>query len=174
MKLFLLAELPLGIDFMQILYHVINFVILIVGVRFLFYKPIKKFMAKRGDRLEAQKIETEKLNTEARKKMEEYQTLMAESDKQIEEKKQAELAKAQDAAKVILSEAEQEGQAIRTRAKEQMELERVRMKKELKKEVADLALNIAGQILEREISDADNEALIDKSLTEWTQTKDGK
>ena len=40
-------NIPLNIDWQQILLHVLNFVILFGGLYFLLYKPVKNFMAKR-------------------------------------------------------------------------------------------------------------------------------
>lgn len=40
-------NIPLDIDWQQILLHVLNFVILFGGLYFLLYKPVKNFMAKR-------------------------------------------------------------------------------------------------------------------------------
>ena len=39
--------MPLNIDFMQILLHMLNFVILAGGLTLLLFKPVKKFMAER-------------------------------------------------------------------------------------------------------------------------------
>ena len=39
--------MPLNIDWQQILLHLLNFLILAVGLYFILYKPVKKFMKKR-------------------------------------------------------------------------------------------------------------------------------
>jgi F-type H+-transporting ATPase subunit b len=39
---------------LDILYHVINIVILYVLLRFILYKPVRKFMAARADRIQKQ------------------------------------------------------------------------------------------------------------------------
>ena len=41
--------IPLNIDWQQILLHVFNFVILVGGLYFLLYNPIRKFIAKREE-----------------------------------------------------------------------------------------------------------------------------
>ncbi len=40
-------NIPLNIDWQQILLHLFNFVILIAGLYILLYKPVKNFMAQR-------------------------------------------------------------------------------------------------------------------------------
>lgn len=42
-------NIPLNIDWQQILLHLLNFVILAGGLYFLLYKPVKQFMAKREE-----------------------------------------------------------------------------------------------------------------------------
>ena len=42
-----IVNIPLNIDWQQILLHALNFVILVGGLYFLLYKPVKKFMAQR-------------------------------------------------------------------------------------------------------------------------------
>ena len=41
--------MPLNIDWQQILLHALNFVILVGGLYFLLFNPVKKFMAKREE-----------------------------------------------------------------------------------------------------------------------------
>ena len=41
--------IPLNIDWQHILLHVFNFVILVGGLYFLLYNPIRKFIAKREE-----------------------------------------------------------------------------------------------------------------------------
>ena len=40
-------DIPLNINWQQILLHLFNFAILFAGLYFLLYKPVKKFMEKR-------------------------------------------------------------------------------------------------------------------------------
>ena len=42
-----MSNLPLNIDLQQIFLHLLNFTILLAGLYFLLYEPVKKFMNKR-------------------------------------------------------------------------------------------------------------------------------
>ena len=42
-------NIPLNIDWQQIVLHLMNFAILAGGLYFLLYNPVNKFMANRGD-----------------------------------------------------------------------------------------------------------------------------
>ena len=58
-------NIPLNIDWQQILLHLLNFAILAGGLYLLLYKPVKAFMAKREDWYQAQADEAEKTRQEA-------------------------------------------------------------------------------------------------------------
>lgn len=48
----ILTALPLNIDWQQILLHLLSFLILAVGLTFLIYRPVKKFLDNRKKRFE--------------------------------------------------------------------------------------------------------------------------
>ena len=62
-------EIPLNVDWQQILLHLFNFIILFGGLWLLLYKPVKNFMAKREayykdmDKAAAEKLAAEVLRT---------------------------------------------------------------------------------------------------------------
>ena len=58
-------NIPLNIDWQQILLHLLNFAILAGGLYLLLYKPVKAFMAKREDWYQQQADEAEKTRREA-------------------------------------------------------------------------------------------------------------
>ena len=58
-------NIPLNIDWQQILLHLLNFAILAGGLYLLLYKPVKAFMAKREGWYQQQADEAEKTRQEA-------------------------------------------------------------------------------------------------------------
>ena len=44
--------MPLNIDFLQVLLHLLNFVILAGGLTFLVYRPVLRFIDERRERIE--------------------------------------------------------------------------------------------------------------------------
>ena len=81
---------PLSLDLWNILFHMINLVILIVALYFLLFKPTKKFMAKRKEEIVKITRENEELQESTKKIKEEYDDLI--------EKAKAEAAKANEEA----------------------------------------------------------------------------
>ena len=70
--------MPLNIDFLQVLLHMLNFVILAGGLTFLLFKPINKFLENRKahfEKLERDNAESAETNAKAKA---EYETLIGD------------------------------------------------------------------------------------------------
>lgn len=154
------ADMPLGLNVIEILLHIFNFIILIVAVRFLLYKPIKKFMDKRAQGYADEeadyarkKEEAEKMKAEAEDKIREAEVKAA----RIEDDANANAVKEADA---ILENARKDAKDIVARAEADMAAKEVRERAALSREVTSLALTMSSKILEREVSAEDNEAVI--------------
>ena len=130
-----MTDLPLNIDFQQILLHLLNFTLLFAGIYFLLYKPVRDFMKKREQNyIEMQKTADEVL-AHAMEAKHEYEGKLSAADAEIaakkkqaaEELEQFRRKKTGDAnaeAERILEDARTEGQAMRDQivdsAKEQI------------------------------------------------------
>ena len=78
----------LGIDITQILLHLLNVVILFVGLYILLYSPVKKFMEKREQHYKDVDDEAVKKLEEANGLKAEYEKKLENADGEIAEKKQ--------------------------------------------------------------------------------------
>lgn len=114
--------MPLNIDLVQILLHILNFVILAGGLTLLLFKPVSKFIRERRERLENLKREAEENAAESARLKEEYEQKLAGADEEIarlragaEQEAAAAAGSYIDSAKkkaeTIISEAEQEAEA---------------------------------------------------------------
>lgn len=171
MSIILCAEgsMPLGLDPLEVLLHLLNLAILVVAVRFLLYKPIKKFM---DARKEAYKKEAE----EGKKQMEEGLKLKEEGLQLIEKAQDDAVRLSEEAtasallqAEEIRLEAEKEAKLILENARKDAEAYQREQKEELGREVGELAMQMASKILEREVTFADNDAVIDSLISEWSK-----
>ena len=70
----------------------------------------------------------------------------------------------------ILKEASQQAAAIREKAEADIEQERQKAVNELKDEIGGIAMEIAGKVIEREISEKDHEKLIDEFIQNVGET----
>ena len=108
--------MPLNINWQQILLHLLNLVILAVGLYLILYKPVKKFMQKREDGYKEREEKTKAALDEAESKKEEYTSRLAlvdeesarkreEADREMAKVREEKLAEAGAQAQVILESA---------------------------------------------------------------------
>ena len=157
----------LGLDWRSMLFYLGNLVILIAVLVLVLYKPVKRILAKKRKSIQDTFDENEKLKAEGEK-------LKAEYEKKTEELKSenarvtAEVAKnAQERADAIVAEAQEQAKAIVDAAKKDAVYQKEQLKNEYRDSVNSLAVQVAQKLLEREISDADNSALIEQVLSDW-------
>ncbi len=109
--------MPLNIDFVQVLIHMLNFVILFGGLTLLLFKPITKFLNERKEYYENLEAETAQKVAEADRAKEEYERrlsaiktdmahLAQEQEQEMAATANAYLEKAQGKANQIIAEAE--------------------------------------------------------------------
>ena len=108
--------MPLGIDFVQILLHLFNAVILFAGLYILLYAPVVKFMDKRADQIrdltegavnaeQAAKKLAEEYDEKMKKAAEELAESKREAAEEIEALKKEQIAAAKEEARQIISDA---------------------------------------------------------------------
>ena len=74
---------------------------------------------------------------------------------------------AESRAEAIVAEAQEQAHAIVDAAKKDAQFQRDQLKNEYRDSVNTLAVQIAQKLLEREVSDKDNDALIEQVLSDW-------
>lgn len=114
--------MPLNIDFLQILLHMLNFVILTGGLTLILFRPVNGFLTKRQEyyaRLEQESLEkseqAEALQSEYTKRLAdaegEIEALRANAEKEMADVSRAYIDKAKEKANAIVASAEQEAEA---------------------------------------------------------------
>ncbi len=127
-------NIPLNVDWQQILLHWMNLVILTGGLYFLLYKPVRQFMEKR-------EAHYRELDEQAQRKLEEAETLkaayQAKLDGADEEIRQAR-AKAQAAVQQSVEKQKAQAKLIIAKAQAEAASSRERMMKESQRELREL------------------------------------
>ena len=75
--------MPLNIDWQQILLHWMNLVILVGGLYFILYKPVKKFIAKREEHYRDLERQADNKLAQAEQFKEQYDEKLAAADEEI-------------------------------------------------------------------------------------------
>lgn len=135
--------------------NILNIVILFLVTRALVYKPVKKFLAARREKLDAETARAQELLAEAQEKQDRYTSLLNEADAEKAKLLSEAEAEARARANEIVAQAEAEAGNTVTAARETAEAEKKRAVKEAKDEIASLAVALSGKIMGRTASDED-------------------
>lgn len=76
-------NIPMNIDWQQILLHLFNFAILAGGLYLLLYRPVKQFIEQREEHYRQMRDEAEQTRTQAGQLRDEYQLKLSEADADI-------------------------------------------------------------------------------------------
>lgn len=152
----------MNINPLDILEHVLNLIVLYLILRSLVYKPVRKFMLEREQRLAAQR-------DQANEQMEKALSLKAEYEQSVKDAKvKAESIikegadHADEIARQIVADAEQKAKLVLAQAQQEAEQAQQEALGGLREEVASLSLEVAQKILEREVSASDNHRIIEE------------
>ena len=131
--------------------------------RFLF-KPVNEMLEKRKALADAQIREAEKVKADADAIKTEYEQNM----KEAKEKANEILTTAQRTAALqseeVLKEAASQAAALKSKAESDIAQEKRKAVNEIKDEIGGIAVEIAGKVIEREISEEDHTKLIDEFI----------
>ena len=146
------------------IWKVINFVVFVVVFYLVWTKVVKGLLTGRGTDIKNALAEAALMKENAEAKEKEYNEKLSLLDAKIKEI-HADLKKDGEAEKGrILKEAEVAAQRIKEQAKQLVDLEMDRARAELRKEVSILSIEMAEEILKKELTTKDQERLVKESL----------
>lgn len=147
-------NIPLNIDWQQILLHLLNFVILAGGLYLLLYQPVKAFMEKRQSFYREQDAQAAKLLADAKQAAAEAQRKMKDADAAATEK-MAQMQRAADASvQKQLSEAQTQADQILADAHAAAQREHDKLLADAQKELQDLAVTATEKLVLQSGGDA--------------------
>lgn len=150
----------LGIDLGVLISQLINYGILLIALTVLLYRPILKLLDERRDRIAKSMEDSKKIEHQLKEMEKSRSAAMKELDAKAsailaDAKKQADSSRAE-----MMKAAEQEVASLLERGKKQLEDEKRKMVADLEKTVAKASVTLAGKILEKEFSSADQTRLL--------------
>jgi F-type H+-transporting ATPase subunit b len=152
-------NIPLNIDWQQILLHLLNFAILAVGLYFLLYKPVKSFMDKRTAYYKQMDDEAREKSESAESLKRMYQAQLDSASAEIAQMKAAEAKEAEKASASQLQEAKAEAERILRDAKANAAAERDKITSSAQQEIAELAAEAVEKIAQKSLTDSYDEFL---------------
>ena len=151
-------------DFGLQIWVVATFVVMVLLLAKLAFKPIADALERRGQSIKAQLEEAEKSRAEAKKLMEGYEKQIAEA--RIEAGKVVEEARllGEKVRKDVVDKANTEASAIVQRSQEEIERQKEKGIQEMKDTVASLSVQIASQIIGKEVNEATHRQLVENLI----------
>lgn len=155
-------NIPLNIDFQQILLHMLNFVILAGGLTFLLFKPVNRFLEQRKEHFAEQERKNQEDREEAERLHAEYEQKMQSAETEILERQKAAEKEWTVISAQHINEAKEKAAAIIHAAEEEAEDRKEHILESAQTEIGELVVTAAQKLLSDTVTPERNSALYDE------------
>ncbi len=156
--------MPLNIDIVQILLHMLNFVILAGGLTLLLFKPVSKFLAGRRKHFEDLEKENREKAEQAEALKAEYESKLAGADEEISAMRSEAEKEAAGNAREVIESAKQKADEIVRGAEADAEARKSQILESAQTEISELVLSAAQKLVAGEGDEEHTRALYDAFL----------
>ena len=153
-----------GVNVWTMLFAWVNLLILYLFLKKLLFVPMKNMIDSRQKEIDDMYQNAEEAETKAESMKASYEEKMSKANEESEEILKTALRRAQLKEEEIIHDAQVEASRIYERAEEQIALEKKRALSEVKDEVSGMAVEIAGVIIGREVSNKEHAQFIDSFI----------
>ena len=161
----------LGINLPVLITQVVTFIILLVLLRLVAYKPLMRMLDERSQRVKESMEQADSVKEQAAHAEEAVKKQLEEAGREGQERI-ARATKAGDEVKQkAQEEARQEAESLINRARTEIQRERDDAITEVRRQFADLTIMAAGKVIDRSLDKKEHKELIDKVLEESTTEK---
>jgi F-type H+-transporting ATPase subunit b len=155
-----------GIDLWTALFTLLNFLaILIVGTKFL-WNPVMKIIKDRQKEIDDLYADAATAKTSAEAMEAEYQQKLEAAQQTGDRIVKEAMARGQAREEEIVRKANADAAAIMDKASADIALEKKKALNDAKDEISEIAMAIAGKVVGRQLTDADQSALVDAFINE--------
>lgn len=155
-----------SIDVWTIIMQWGNLLILMWLFKKFLFKPVMAILDARNDEIKNIYDEAEAVKKDAEELKNEYDSKLSGARDEAEEIVKFAVKNAKISSDEIISDAQSKAASIVERANEKILIERKKAVNEAKNELSDMALTIAGKVIERQINSDDDKRMIEKFIEE--------
>lgn len=159
----------LGITWESIVLHLFNLIVLTVGLYFLLFRPVKKMIKQRQEKVKKIEQENADLNEEVKKMKSSSEKVLSEAKKEAAAIHESAVKVANQKADEIVSDARDRAKTLIEQTQREMDEERNKLRSDIEKQIADVSVAVAEKVIKKKITPEDNKALIEKCLDEWSK-----
>jgi len=150
----------------QSLAAIIAFVVLLVILKKMAWGPMIQGLQDRENKIKDDLAKAEQANADAQKTLDDYKAQLAEAHSETRQMLDQARTDAEALRQKMTAEAEEEAARLRQRASDEIAQAKNQALQEIYQQSAELAVSVAGKILERQIDAKDTQQLVDQSLSE--------
>lgn len=153
-------ESLVGVNPWTALFTFCNMIITFLLLKKFLFKPVKKMIDQRQKEIDDMYREAEAAKTEAAKLQADYEEHLSSARAERDEILRDAVSRARKRESEILSEAKSDAAALMAKAESDIAQEKKKALNEVKNEISSLSISIAETVVEREITQADQERLV--------------
>ncbi|MCD8007239.1 MAG: F0F1 ATP synthase subunit B [Oscillospiraceae bacterium] len=159
-----LYESILGVNVWTALFTLANTLLLFFVLKKFLFKPVMKIIDDRQKEIDDLYNSADTAKAEADEMRDEYQKKLEEARETGDKIISDAVTRAQSREEEIVSKANKEASAILEKAQEDIALEKKKAMGEVKDNISVIAVSIAGRVVERELTPADQSRLVDSFI----------
>ncbi len=156
----------LGVNPWTAAFTLLNTVALFLVMKKFLFKPVIKMIEDRQQEVDTMYADAEQARENALAMETDYRQKLSEAEQTGERLVKEATARGQARQEEILRQANKEADAIRTKAEADIAREKKKALNDAKDELADLAVDIAGKVVGRSLTQNDQAALVDQFIAE--------
>ena len=146
--------------------QICNLFIQLLIVKIFFLDKIKAVLDKRREAADKQIADAEAAKSEAAAIKQTYEENMRQAKAKADDLILSAQKTASQRGEEIISQAQQQAAQLKSKASADIAMEKKKAINDAKNEISDLAMAIAGKVVERELSSADQDGMIDRFIEE--------
>ena len=169
-----MQTLPIiSINLWEMLFALLNLLILYLLVKKFLYKPVKKMLEQRQQTIDNDYKEAQEAKEKALSDKKTYEEKLSGAESEADSLIQSAVQTAQTREQEILAEAKEKADGIRRQAEADAKLELKKAEQTIKEEIVNVGTLLAGKMLEREMNEKDHKKLIDTLIDEIGEEYEG-
>lgn len=145
---------------------ILNFLLLTVLLTFFLYKPVRKFMLDRQDRIKRSLQEAAQSRAESAKMKQDYEARLAQASREAQDIIEKAVVQGERVQAEILDAARKEAKAILEQARAEAARERQVAFEALRDDIVDLVISTASVVAGKKVDSADDEAIVKRLVEE--------
>lgn len=145
----------------DLILNIINILVLFFVTKSLLYKPVKKFLNARAEKLNVAQKDAEDAKAQAEESKAKYDAVLSDAEQVKTEAVEKAEAEARAAAERIIAQAKEQAAETVEKGEKRAAAEREKMLADAKDDIIDATLDATGKLLGRVVTDEDNRRIIE-------------